>query len=88
MNVAPAARAIQASRRRRERVRARVVTKVTVSEDHALAAAQLRIATKRWGLSLGDRLCLALGLESNLPVLTADRRWKELNIGVNIVLIR
>ncbi|MEQ1866033.1 MAG: type II toxin-antitoxin system VapC family toxin [Micropepsaceae bacterium] len=61
---------------------------VPVSDDHALAAAQLRIPTKRLGLSLGDRLCLALGLEEGLPVLTAERRWKEINIGVDVVLIR
>jgi ribonuclease VapC len=61
---------------------------VPVSHEHALAAAQLRMPTKRWGLSLGDRLCLALGLEEGLPVLTAERRWKEIDIGVDVVLIR
>lgn len=61
---------------------------VPVSEEHALAAALLRIPTKPLGLSLGDRMCLALGLEEGLSVLTADRRWKEINIGVDIVLIR
>ena len=61
---------------------------VPVSDEHALAAALLRVATKAWGLSLGDRLCLALGLEEGLPVLTADRRWKELSVGVKVVLIR
>ncbi|QNA92054.1 MULTISPECIES: type II toxin-antitoxin system VapC family toxin [unclassified Microbacterium] len=29
------------------------------------------------GLSLGDRLCLALGLRLDVPVLTADRAWGE-----------
>ncbi|MFM9863413.1 MAG: type II toxin-antitoxin system VapC family toxin [Micropepsaceae bacterium] len=61
---------------------------VPVSDGHALAAAQLRVPTKRWGLSLGDRICLALGRELRLPVLTADRRWKEFDVGVEIVLIR
>lgn len=61
---------------------------VPVSDEHALAAAQLRIPTKALGLSLGDRLCLALGLEQQLPVLTADRRWKEIDVGVNVVLVR
>jgi PIN domain nuclease of toxin-antitoxin system len=36
-------------------------------------------AAQRWrsaeGLSLGDRLCLALGERLDLDVLTADRRW-------------
>ena len=34
--------------------------------------------TKRYGLSLGDRACLATAMMHNLPVLTADRIWKEL----------
>ena len=29
------------------------------------------------GLSLGDRLCLALARRLDLPVLTADRAWEE-----------
>ncbi|MBD0021417.1 PIN domain-containing protein [Gordonia pseudamarae] len=37
------------------------------------------IAADLWcrgdGLSLGDRLCLALGHRRALPVLTADRAW-------------
>ena len=61
---------------------------VPATDEHALGAALLRAHTKPWGLSLGDRFCLALGLEERLPVLTAERRWKELNVGVNVVLIR
>lgn len=38
-------------------------------------------AATRWrrgeGLSLGDRLCLALGHRLGLAVLTADRSWGE-----------
>lgn len=38
-------------------------------------------AARRWrhgeGLSLGDRLCLALGARLNTVVLTADRAWKD-----------
>ena len=59
-----------------------------VSEDHALTAAHLRLSTRAAGLSLGDRLCLALALERGLPVLTADRAWSRINVGVEIRLIR
>lgn len=48
----------------------------------------LRPATKAFGLSLGDRACLALGQLSALPVLTADRTWKELNLSVEVQLLR
>lgn len=61
---------------------------VPISDDHALAAAQLRLPTKPLGLSLGDRLCLAVALEANVPVLTAERRWAQLTLPINIILIR
>ncbi|WCM26054.1 type II toxin-antitoxin system VapC family toxin [Sphingomonas sp. QA11] len=51
-------------------------------------AAGLRLATRPRGLSLGDRACLALALDLDCPVLTADRAWAELDLGVDIRLIR
>ena len=55
--------------------------------DARLTAA-LRRSTRHLGLSLGDRACLALGQRLGLPVMTADRRWAELDIGVEVHLIR
>ena len=52
------------------------------------AAALLRPTTRFAGISLADRACLALAQELNLPVLTADRAWISLGIGVEIRLIR
>ena len=40
------------------------------------------------GISLGDSFCLALGRQLHLPVLTADRAWATLDLGIEIVLIR
>jgi PIN domain nuclease of toxin-antitoxin system len=40
------------------------------------------------GLSLGDRACLALGLRLGLPVLTAERAWATLKVGVDVGVIR
>lgn len=54
----------------------------------ALRAGTLRAATRRLGLSLGDRACLALAERESLPVLTADRLWADLDIGVEVRLIR
>lgn len=59
-----------------------------VGPAQAAGAANLRLATRPLGLSLGDRFCLALGLERNLPVITADRAWAGLDLGVEIQLIR
>ena len=57
-------------------------------EGLGLGAGVLRAATRHLGLSLGDRACLALARRERLPVLTADRAWAGLDIGVEIRLIR
>ncbi len=48
----------------------------------------LRRLTRQAGLSLGDRACLALAQYLALPVLTADRAWQGLQLGVAIQVIR
>ncbi len=57
-------------------------------EDLAVEIARLRQATRRVGLSLGDRACLALGRLTARPVLTADRSWAALSLGVKLNLVR
>lgn len=57
------------------------------SED-AVAVAQLRHTIKSVHLSLGDRCCLALAVRLKLPVVTADRTWKRLKLGLKIKCIR
>ncbi len=61
---------------------------VPLDRELALAAGVLREGTRSHGLSLGDRACLALGRHLALPVLTADRTWAELDVGIEIQLIR
>jgi len=60
----------------------------TFDSETAFRSAGLRKSTRNKGLSLGDRACLTLALELDLPVLTADRIWAELDIGVDVLLIR
>jgi|GEM_PF-2780485 len=40
------------------------------------------------GLSLGERACLALALALGRPLVTADRVWGNLDVGVEVILIR
>lgn len=54
----------------------------------AEAAGALLSKTHRHGLSLGDRACLALGEAERLPVLTADRSWREIKVACEVRLIR
>jgi ribonuclease VapC len=62
---------------------------VPLTAEDATVIAELRPRTKRWGLSLGDRACLALALRVRLPVLTADRSWAEIEaVGVEVRPIR
>jgi ribonuclease VapC len=61
-----------------------------VTQELALQAGLLYSATKGFGLSLGDRLCLALALCEGREALTADRMWTDagLLLGVPVRLIR
>ena len=54
----------------------------------AVVAADLRTVTRHVGASLGDRACLALAKTNDWPILTGDRRLAELDIGIDIRLIR
>ncbi|MFN7246088.1 MAG: PIN domain-containing protein [Microcystis sp.] len=61
---------------------------IACNEEDAITIAKFRVLTKSAGLSLGDRACLALGKRLNLPVLTADKVWTSLSLGITITLIR
>lgn len=60
--------------------------------DHnqAITAGQLAGITRKAGLSLGDRSCLALSKLRRAEVLTADRPWRQVSeaVGLTITLLR
>jgi ribonuclease VapC len=65
---------------------------LTVPFDSSLLTAFSQVM-KYWqkaNLSLADCICLATAKHLALPVLTADRSWKDLesDIGVEVILIR
>jgi PIN domain nuclease of toxin-antitoxin system len=59
---------------------------VDVTRDDAERAAQLW--EPKSGLSLADRLCLALGLRLNVPVATTDGRWRSVAPQLPVMVIR
>jgi len=61
---------------------------VPFDEELARRTGALRPATKTLGLSLGDRACLALALREALPVVTTDRNWTKLTLGIEIRVVR
>ncbi len=60
---------------------------VDFTEDLAWSAARLRPLTKQYGLSLGDRACLALAIKLNVPAVTADKEWSKLKL-CKVIVIR
>lgn len=57
-------------------------------EVHAEGVGALRPLTSHRGLSFGDRACLALARIVDLPVLTADRKWADLDLGLDVRQVR
>jgi len=58
------------------------------TREHARIAGDLIMTTEKYGLSLGDRSCLALAIALKAPVYTTEQAWKNLKIGVPIHVIR
>jgi ribonuclease VapC len=63
---------------------------IELDEIVAFRVGRLEIATRREGLSLGDRTCLALAEHHGIPALTADRAWSTVGkrLGIEVDLIR
>jgi len=62
---------------------------IPFDSEQAYQAARLRAGTKKYGLSLGDRACIALGQLYKVTILTADKIWSNLSLqDVKIEVIR
>jgi PIN domain nuclease of toxin-antitoxin system len=61
---------------------------VPFDREGAFATGLLRPATRGAGLSLADRACLALAERLGAQVVTADRRWLELDLPITVRSIR
>jgi PIN domain nuclease of toxin-antitoxin system len=58
------------------------------SAAQALIAADLWQSTRVHGLSLADRACLALAIDHQVTVLTADRAWGDIELPLAVDVIR
>ena len=56
--------------------------------EQAKIAGSLIATTEKYGLSLGDRSCLALAIALKAPVYTTEQAWRNLKVGVPIHVIR
>ena len=61
---------------------------VPFTKEHAHKAGELWQITSPFGLSLGDRACLATALVEGLEVMTADKVWQDVPLDLQINLIR
>jgi ribonuclease VapC len=61
---------------------------VPFDRDLAYQAGLLRDQTRGYGLSFGDRACLALAQQLGVPAITADRAWARLSLDIPIHVIR
>ena len=91
VNLSEVAAVLVRHQRDTERIMRDVVAQVTVepfTSKDALAAAALWTPTRAAGLSLGDRACFALAQRLEVPVVTADRGWSGVDVGVTVQLVR
>jgi ribonuclease VapC len=61
---------------------------VPLDRAQAEAAGLLRAATRRAGLSLGDRCCLALTEALGATAVTTDHAWAGLGAGIPVEVVR
>lgn len=71
-----------------EVVQANDLIVIPFSQPAAVQSGLLRRKTRSSGLSLGDQACLAVARATGLAVLTADRHWAGVDVGVQIELCR
>ncbi len=72
----------------RQSIRELSLETVNCDEDLAMRSGALRRETASLGLSVGDRACLATAMKLGATVVTADRAWLKLKLGVTIECIR
>jgi PIN domain nuclease of toxin-antitoxin system len=65
-----------------------VTTAEPFTSEQTMIAGSLITKTEKFGLSLGDRSCLALAIALKAPVYTTEQVWRNLKLSVPIHVIR
>lgn len=61
---------------------------INFCEEQALITAKIIKKTKQYGLSLGDRGCIALAMFKNYPILTCDKIWQKVDLDIEFIMAR
>ena len=61
---------------------------IEFTNDQALITASIVRKTKQYGLSLGDKSCIALAIEGEYSIITCDKIWQKIDVGVNFIMAR
>jgi ribonuclease VapC len=61
---------------------------VAFDRETAYVAASIHEKTRGQGISFGDCACLALAMMRGVPAVTAERKWDQCDIGVQVIRIR
>ena len=62
---------------------------ISFNEKEAILSGSLITKTKPFGLSFGDRACIATGIIYGLKVYTTDKAWNNLEVdGLELVMVR
>ncbi len=60
---------------------------IDFDSEQALVVASIDEVTRHYNLSLADKACLALARIKNLPVLTANKLWRNLDLNIETTTI-
>ncbi|MFJ5932249.1 type II toxin-antitoxin system VapC family toxin [Sphingomonas sp. TX0543] len=61
---------------------------IEVDREQADLGGALRAHTRKAGLSLGDRTCLALAQSKGAVAVTTDHAWRELDVDIEVEVVR
>lgn len=72
-----------------ETINSSITDVIPFSRNEAIFAGELITKSKKLGLSLGDRACIATSIVYNLKLYTTDQIWQKLELeNLQLILVR